>query len=82
MVGLDVGIVLAMIGAIVGALAGAPEGLGFLILQRNLSLDMAAIFAILVLLAIMGIGLHLPIRTLHRRGVFRMAGDRDWTIGA
>jgi NitT/TauT family transport system permease protein len=82
MVGLDVGIVLAVIGAIVGEFVGAREGLGFLILQRNFSLDMAAVFAILVLLAIMGIGLHLLIRTLHRRVVFWMEDRHDWTIGA
>jgi NitT/TauT family transport system permease protein len=82
MVGLDVGIVLAVIGAIVGEFVGAREGLGFLILQRNFSMDMAAVFAILVLLAIMGIGLHLMIRTLHRRVVFWMEDNRDWTIGA
>ncbi len=82
LVGLDVGIVLAVIGAIVGEFVGARAGLGYLILQRDFSMDMAGVFAILILLALMGVGLHLLIRTLQRRIVFWMDDGRDWTIGA
>jgi NitT/TauT family transport system permease protein len=82
LVGFDVGIVLAVIGAIVGEFVGAREGLGFLILQRNFALDMAGVFAILVLLALMGVGLHLMVKALHRRVVFWMDDTRDLTIGA
>jgi NitT/TauT family transport system permease protein len=82
LVGLDVGIVLAVIGAIVGEFVGARAGLGYLILQRDFSMDMAGVFAILILLALMGVGLHLLIRMLQRRIVFWMDDGRDWTIGA
>jgi NitT/TauT family transport system permease protein len=81
MVGLDVGVVLAVIGAIVGEFVGAREGLGYLIIQRNFSLDMPGVFAILVLLAAMGIGLHLAIKALRHRVVFWMADTRDLTLG-
>lgn len=68
--GLDIGIVLAVIGAIVGEFVGAQAGLGYLILQRNFSMDTAGAFAILVVLSLIGIALHLVVRTIARRCVF------------
>ena len=56
--GLDIGIVLAVIGAIVGEFVGAQAGLGYLILQRNFSMDAAGMFAILIVLSLIGIVLH------------------------
>jgi len=69
-VGADVGVVLAILGAIVGEFVGAQEGLGYLILQYNFQLKIAKVFAILVVLAAMGITLHLIVKALHRRVVF------------
>jgi ABC-type nitrate/sulfonate/bicarbonate transport system permease component len=43
--------VLAVIGAIVGEFVGAQAGLGYLILQRNFSMDAAGMFAILIVLS-------------------------------
>ena len=57
-VGLDVAIVLSVIGAIAGEFVGAQAGLGYMILQRNLTMDMAGVFAMLVILSLIGIGLH------------------------
>ena len=57
LVGLDVGAVLAVIGAVVGEFVSAKEGLGFQILQSGFSLDTAGVFAVLVLLAVMGIAI-------------------------
>ncbi|MBC7611276.1 MAG: ABC transporter permease [Polaromonas sp.] len=68
--GLDIGIVLAVIGAIVGEFVGAQSGLGYLILQRNFSLDTAGVFAILIVLSCIGIGLHSLIRSVARRIIF------------
>lgn len=81
-VGLDVAIVLSVIGAIVGEFVGSQAGLGYLILQRNFSMDMAGVFAILVILALMGIGLHLLVHRIQRRVVFWMDTAHDRVIGA
>jgi len=69
-VGLDVAIVLSVIGAIVGEFVGAKEGLGFLILQKNFNFDMAGVFAILLVLSLIGVGLHLLMTTIQRRVLF------------
>lgn len=81
-VGLDVAIVLAVIGAIVGEFVGSQAGLGYLILQRNFNLDMAGVFAILIILSLMGIGLHLLVNTVQRRVVFWMGSMHDRVMGA
>jgi NitT/TauT family transport system permease protein len=81
-VGLDVAIVLAVIGAIVGEFVGAQAGLGYLILQRNLAMDMAGVFAVLVILSAMGVGLHLLVQMLQRRIVFWMDEPPEHTSGA
>ncbi|PZW44902.1 NitT/TauT family transport system permease protein [Humitalea rosea] len=81
-VGLDVAIVLSVIGAIVGEFVGSQAGLGYLILQRNFNLDMAGVFAILIILSLMGIGLHLAVMAIQRRVVFWMDSGHDRVIGA
>jgi NitT/TauT family transport system permease protein len=77
-VGLDVAIVLSVIGAIVGEFVGAKAGLGYLILQKNFNFDMAGTFAILIILSLIGVGLHALIGLAQRRIVFwmDMAGER------
>ena len=77
-VGLDVAIVLSVIGAIVGEFVGAKAGLGYLILQKNFNFDMAGTFAILIILSVIGVGLHGLIGIAQRRIVFwmDMAGER------
>jgi NitT/TauT family transport system permease protein len=67
LVGLDVAAVLAVIGAVVGEFVSAKEGLGFYILQAGFALDTPGVFAALVLLALLGIGIHLAMRALRRR---------------
>jgi NitT/TauT family transport system permease protein len=81
-VGLDVAIVLSVIGAIVGEFVGAQAGLGYLILQRNFTMDMAGVFAILVILSLLGVGLHLAVNYVQRRVVFWMESAHDRVIGA
>jgi NitT/TauT family transport system permease protein len=77
-VGLDVAIVLSVIGAIVGEFVGAKAGLGYLILQKNFNFDMAGTFEILIILSVIGVGLHALIGIAQRRIVFwmDMAGER------
>lgn len=69
-VGLDVAIIVSVIGAIVGEFVGARVGLGYLILQRNFVFDMAGVFAILIILALIGIGLHWLVVLAQRRVLF------------
>jgi NitT/TauT family transport system permease protein len=68
--GLNIGLVLAVLGAIVGEFVGAKGGLGYLIVQMNFNLDVAGIFAALLLLGIMGIGLNFLSQFLRRKIVF------------
>jgi NitT/TauT family transport system permease protein len=76
--GLDIAVVLAVIGAVVGEFVGARAGLGFLILQKNFTFDMAGSFAILIVLSLIGVGLHAIIVTIQRRLLFwTSANDRD-----
>ena len=67
-----------MIGAIVGEFVGAKAGLGFLILQKNFNFDMAGTFVVLIVLSLLGVGLHTAINALQRRIVFwvDLAGER------
>ncbi len=68
--GLDIGIVFAILGAVVGEFIGAKEGLGYLLLQTNYNFDIAGMFAVLVVLSVMGLLAHFVIRLLQRRLAF------------
>jgi NitT/TauT family transport system permease protein len=80
--GLDIAIVLSVIGAIVGEFVGAKAGLGYLILQKNFNFDMAGTFAILIILSVIGIGLHVLISAAQRRIVFWMDAAGERVMGA
>ncbi|HEV8438159.1 MAG TPA: ABC transporter permease [Methylomirabilota bacterium] len=68
--GLDIAVVFSVLGAIVGEFVGAQRGLGNLILQFNVTLDIAGVFAVLILLAVLGIALHLIMQAIQRRVIF------------
>ena len=68
--GLNTAIVFSVIGAIVGEFVGANRGIGFLILQANFALDIAAVFALFVVLSILGVALHALLQWAQRRIVF------------
>ena len=80
--GLDIGIVLAVIGAIVGEFVGAQAGLGYLILQRNFSMDAAGMFAILVVLSLIGLVLHSLMKFIARRVIFWTDAFTDLSRGS
>lgn len=80
--GLDIAGVLSVIGAIVGEFVGARAGLGYVILIRNFNLDMPGVFAILIVLSLMGIGIHLIIHQLQKRVVFWAQPEVERVIGA
>jgi NitT/TauT family transport system permease protein len=68
--GLNVAIVLSITGALVGEFIGADRGLGNLLLQLNFNMDISGMFAVLVVLALLGIVLYALVRFLHVRFVF------------
>jgi len=78
--GLDIAIVFSVLGAIVGEFVGAQRGLGNLILQFNFNLDIAGVFAVLILLSVMGVALHLLMQAIQRRVIFW--AEPDQVIGA
>jgi NitT/TauT family transport system permease protein len=80
--GLNIAVVLAVIGAIVGEFVGAQAGLGYLILQRQFTMDVAGVFAILVVLSAIGIGLHEIVRMIRRRVIFWLDEEPDRSGGA
>ncbi len=73
--GLDVAFVFALLGAIVGEFVGASSGLGYAIMQLQFQLDTPGVFAILVVLALIGLCGHLAIRLAGRRLAFWQAPD-------
>src|SRR5262245_30892042 len=78
--GLDIAIVFSVLGAIVGEFVGAQKGLGNLILQYNFSLDIAGVFAVLILLSVLGVALHLVMQVVQKRVIFW--AEPDQVIGA
>jgi NitT/TauT family transport system permease protein len=80
--GLDVGIVLSVIGAIVGEFVGASGGLGYLLLVYNADLKIAAVFALLIILAVLGIILHGCVMMVQRRVMFWAEAGTDRVVSA
>ena len=68
--GLEIAAVFAVIGAVVGEFVGAQAGLGYLITTMNFNLDVPGVFAVLIVLSLLGILLHAVVRGIGRRLVF------------
>lgn len=68
--GLDMGIVLSVIGAIVGEFVGAEAGLGNRILIANFNLDIPGVFSLLIILAALGVSLHIIMNLIKKRVCF------------
>jgi NitT/TauT family transport system permease protein len=64
--GMEVGIVFALIGAIVGEYLGGNVGLGYLIVSTLNALDAPKLFAVIILLAVLGSVLFLVVNTTKR----------------
>jgi len=86
--GLDLAAVFSVIGAVVGEFVGAQAGLGYLINALNFTLDVAGMFAVLVVLAALGLSFHLLVRLAYRLVVFwqpleeERAGIEEQAVGA
>lgn len=68
--GLNIAVIFSLLGAIVGEFLGSREGLGNAIMQMNVNLDTAGVFASLFVLSCIGIGLHVIMGTIQRRLLF------------
>lgn len=64
--GMEVGIVLAIIGAIVGEFMGGSEGLGNLAVLTLQEMQVDTLFAVILLLALIGVSLYLLVTLLRR----------------
>lgn len=64
--GLKVSVAFAVVGAVIAEWVGASEGLGYLLLLANGRLDTSLLFAVLVILMVIGIVLYYAIELLER----------------
>ena len=65
--GLRVAVVLALVGVVVGEFIGASRGLGALVIAAQGSMDTPLMFAVLILVALLGLGLYQLALSLERR---------------
>ena len=68
--GLGVASVLSILGAVVGEFVGASAGLGMLLMQYNQSMEIAPLFAVIVLLAVIGFLMNYVVSLFERRYCF------------
>lgn len=68
--GIDLALIYAFLGAIVGEFVGGQEGLGVRITSYAASVDVTGEFAVLVLMAAVGVVMHALLRALHSRLLF------------
>jgi NitT/TauT family transport system permease protein len=80
--GLEAGIVLAIIGALVGEFVGSGVGLGYLVMLHNANLNVPGVFAVMVVLAILGVALYAAIGFARRRVVFWARPEHEHFTGA
>jgi NitT/TauT family transport system permease protein len=71
--GMKVGAILAVAGAIVGEFLGSDRGLGYLMLQVQVTLDTAAMFMAVILITLIGVALYGIVLGLERLLVVRDA---------
>jgi NitT/TauT family transport system permease protein len=82
MAGLEVAIVFSLVGAIVAEFVGSEAGLGMLIQSRNFSMDVAGEFAVLFILAVMGLALNAVLAAVRRRVLFWDPSQKAASAGA
>jgi len=67
--GLRVGVTVATIGAVIGEWVGAQQGLGYLMIQSNARLQVDLVFAAILWLTAMGLGLWVLVGVLEKKFV-------------
>jgi len=78
--GLNLGIVYALLGALVAEFIGAQRGMGVMVLQLQSVNDTAGVFAVLVVLAVVGYVLIAAVRMVQARVVFWSNSGRKPTL--
>jgi NitT/TauT family transport system permease protein len=68
--GFELGIVYAFLGAVLAEMTGSQSGTGVMIEQFQTNADTEATFALLIVLAVVGLVLNTAVRFLHRKVVF------------
>lgn len=68
--GMKTAVVLSLLGAIAAEFVGAEAGLGYLMSQLMFQLDTPGVFAILIVLGVIGVSLFMVADWIHRRVVF------------
>ena len=80
--GMKTAVVLSLLGAIAAEFVGAEAGLGYLMSQLMFKLDTPGVFAILLLLGVIGVALFMIADWAHRRIVFWDASASErWSSG-
>jgi NitT/TauT family transport system permease protein len=64
--GMEVGIILAMIGAVVGEFLAGTQGLGHMAVAALNGFEVDTLFAVIVILAVLGAALYLGVAMLRR----------------
>jgi NitT/TauT family transport system permease protein len=78
--GLNIAIIFSILGAIVGEFLGSRKGLGNAIMQMNVNLDTAGVFATLFVLSAIGVCLHVLMSFLQRKALFWADSSRIPTV--
>jgi NitT/TauT family transport system permease protein len=68
--GFELGIVYAFLGAVLAEMTGAQNGTGVMVEQFQTNADTEATFALLIVLAVVGLVLNTIVRYIHRKVVF------------
>ena len=68
--GLGVASVLSILGAVVGEFVGASAGLGMLLMQYNQAMEISPMFAVIILLAVIGFLMNYAVILIERRYCF------------
>jgi len=68
--GLELAIVVSLLGAIVGEFVGAEKGLGVMLVQAQFQMNIPAVFAILMILVILGLLFNLSVKLIRQRLLF------------
>jgi NitT/TauT family transport system permease protein len=68
--GLRVAAVFSLLGAITGEFISSSEGLGYMLLQRNAQLATDGVFALLLVMATIGLVVHGLLGLLNRKVIF------------
>lgn len=73
--GVELALVFALLGAVTAEFIGSNRGLGYLVQLKSINLEVATIFALLLVFAVLGFGAYTLVHWLRRRLVFWQTDD-------